>query len=69
MGAALGRSLAAIADSSTLPGPLDVEVQFRPGKAHARRVAQLNLWVWFRFDEDSVSIVSVTDEPPLPWAE
>ena len=65
-GTALGRCMTAIANSATLPGPADMEVEFRPGIAHARRAGQLNLWVWFRFDDDSVSMVSVTDEPPVP---
>jgi hypothetical protein len=65
-GIALARCLRSLADSATLPGPVDVEVEFRPGTAFARRAGSANLWIWYRFDDQLVSVLSVTDVPPVP---
>jgi hypothetical protein len=45
-GVALARCIRSLADSPTLPGPVDVEVEFRPGTAYARRAGPANLWIW-----------------------
>lgn len=51
----------ALAGDDALPGKQDTIAEFRPGRAHVRRVPGHNLWVWYRFDEATVSIVSVSD--------
>jgi len=37
-----------------LPGPGDLETAFAPTYAHARRVAGLNVWLLYRFDDMSL---------------
>ena len=62
----LAACLSSLASSETLPGVVDFEAEFKPGTAHVRRAGAANLWVWFRFSEDSVTILSVTNTPPVP---
>jgi hypothetical protein len=64
---AVAACISAINDAAVLPGPLDVETEFRPGTAFVRRVGGVNLWVWFRLVGNDVAILSITDEPPVPW--
>jgi hypothetical protein len=68
-GKALSGCVVAIVASSELPAPADVEAEFRPGTAYVRRVVGFNLWVWFRCSADRVTVLSVTDAPPVPWEE
>ena len=56
----------AIADSPELPGPGDFETEFRPGRAHVRRVARENLWILYRFDAQYVDVLTVRNDPPVP---
>jgi hypothetical protein len=48
---------------------VDFEAEFKPGTALVRRAGSANLWIWFRFTEDSVTILSVTNTPPVPLTE
>jgi hypothetical protein len=59
-------TISAIADADVLPGPIDFETEFAPGRAHARRVSGQNLWVLFRFDAAHVDVLTVRSEPPVP---
>ena len=61
LAATLGRLM-----SGPLPKPQDFEA-LAPviGVAWARRVADLDLWVFFRFDDDEVVIVGLTARPPV----
>jgi hypothetical protein len=55
-----------LAREEVLPGVHDVRSQFAPGHAHVRRVPRNNLWIWYRFDADHVTLLAVRDEPPVP---
>jgi hypothetical protein len=56
----------ALGAAEVLPEQVDFEAVFHPGRAFVRRVPKHNLWIWFRFDADHVTLVSITDEPPVP---
>jgi hypothetical protein len=34
-----------------------------------RRVPGRNLWIWYRFDEHEVVLLTVTTDPPVPMEE
>jgi hypothetical protein len=36
------------------------------GRAWVRRVADRNLWLWYRFNDEELTLVAVTTEPPVP---
>ena len=57
----------AIANAADLPGPGDFETEFRPGRAVVRRVGGRNLWVLYRFDMDYIEVLTVRDQPPVPF--
>jgi len=67
--AAVTRMIAALA-SKPLPGPGDVltsvTVLPRPGPAWARRVGGRQLWLFYRFDDASVTILGVNAHSPIP---
>lgn len=63
---AVAATVRALAADDLLPASQDTVVEFRPGRAYVRRVPGHNLWVWYRFDSTTVSIVSVSDQPPVP---
>jgi hypothetical protein len=64
---ALGGAIAALARASVLPGPLDQEAAIPPVlRALVRRVPRESLWIWYRFDDEIVTLVSLTDIPPVP---
>ena len=68
-GQAVSAVVRALAEADTLPGHADLEASFHPGRAFVRRVAKHNLWVWFRIDANHVTLMSITDEPPVPFEE
>lgn len=35
-------------------------------RAWVRRVGNENLWVWFRFNDDELTIITITAQPPVP---
>jgi hypothetical protein len=59
-------TIGAITGADGLPGPVDFETEFAPGRAHVRRVAGQNLWVLFRFDATHVDVLTVRSDPPVP---
>ncbi len=65
--AAVGAVMRGLGSGADLPSPADTLAEFRPGRAFVRRVPGQNLWVWYRFDADTVTVVSVTDQPPVPF--
>lgn len=57
----------ALASADGLPGAADYEANARPlGRAWVRRVGGRNLWLWYRFTEEEVVLVTVTTDPPVP---
>lgn len=58
-----------LSDAERLPGPMDVRAKFAPGFAHVRRVPGQNLWIWYRFDDEHVDMVTLNSEPPVPEDE
>ena len=64
--AAVGATLSALAESSALPGLLDVEAAIPPtSRALVRRVAGRNIWIWYDVDEDEIVTLRVTKTPPV----
>src|SRR5688572_6870770 len=64
---AVGRTVSALTSAENLPGPGDFESHRKPiGRAWVRRVAGRNLWLWYRFSDDEVSLLTLTTEPPVP---
>jgi hypothetical protein len=64
---AIGRTIRALAASDDLPGASDYEARTHPiGLAWVRRVGGRNLWLWYRFSDDEVTLITVTVEPPVP---
>ena len=63
---ALASSVAALSDATELPARTDFLTEFRPGRAHVRRVASQNLWILYRFDDDHVDVLAIRDAPPVP---
>jgi len=66
---ALAACVGSIGSSDALPGPTDCEADFPPGTAYVRRAGRANLWVWYRFGADHITILTVTDTPPIPRGE
>ena len=58
-----------ITEAEELPGHVDVRSKFAPGYAHVRRVAGHNLWIWFRFDDEHVDVITLRNDPPVPSDE
>ena len=66
----VGRAVRALAAADELPGPADYEANARPvGRAWVRRVGSRNLWLWYRFTDEEVVLVTVTTDPPVPLDE
>jgi len=64
---ALARAIAAVAGYAALPSPLDTRAVIPPtGEAYVRRVTGQNLWIWYRFDAQLVTFVTLTCTPPPP---
>jgi hypothetical protein len=64
---AVARTVRALTATKELPGQSDFEATLKPfGRAWVRRVRGMNLWLWYRFDEDEVMLVAVTTEPAVP---
>ena len=65
----VGAVIASLARALVLPGPADFEAAMPPVRsAFVRRVPDENLWIWYRFDEESVTLINITQTPPVPTA-
>ncbi len=65
--AAVGATIAALAESKRLPGLLDTSALVPPTtSAFVRRVAGRNLWLWYRVTATELAMVTVTSSPPVP---
>lgn len=64
---AVARSVNALTAIDELPGPSDFEALEKPvGRAWVRRVGGRNIWLWYRFHETEVMLLTLTTEPPVP---
>jgi hypothetical protein len=64
---AISRTANTLTAADELPGPSDFEASEKPvGRAWVRRVGARNLWLWYRFNDDEVMLLTVTTEPPVP---
>lgn len=67
--AAVGATLAVLAEAATLPGLLDTAALIPPTtQAYVRRVGGRNLWVWYRATDDELVAVTITRSAPVPMA-
>ena len=67
---AVGRTIRALSGAEDLPGVSDYEATGkRVGRAWVRRVGGRNLWLWFRFTEEELVLLTVSTEPPVPLDE
>ena len=64
---ALARTVNALTAADVLPGPSDFEATEKPvGRAWVRRVGSRNIWLWYRFNDAEVILLTITTEPPIP---
>jgi hypothetical protein len=64
---AVARTVNALSAADQLPGTSDFEAIEKPvGRAWVRRVAGRNIWLWFRFNDAEVMLLTLTTEPPVP---
>jgi hypothetical protein len=60
----------ALLAADELPAAADFEASGRPmGRAWVRRVGGRNLWLWYRFTDVEVILVTVTTDPPMPHGD
>lgn len=65
-GKAVGRCAAALARDD-LPTVQDAEASMPPSATYwFRRVPDVNLWIWFSFDDERVYLVHLGNKPPVP---
>jgi hypothetical protein len=68
--AAVGATLASLAEAKHLPGVLDTSAAIPPThRAYVRRVAGRNLWIWYRASANEIVAVTITRAPAVPSAE
>jgi hypothetical protein len=66
LAAAVGRAVNVLS-ANTLPGPQDFQALIPPThRAWVRRVPNENVWIWFRFDDRTLLLVTLTNLPPVP---
>lgn len=67
--AEVGRTIGRLA-TEVLPGPRDVlahvTVLPKPGPAWVRRVGRNQLWLAYRFDHTTLSVLGVNTNAPIP---
>jgi hypothetical protein len=64
---AVARTVNALTAADALPGASDFEANEKPvGRAWVRRVGNRNIWLWYRFNEVEVMLLTITTEPPVP---
>ena len=64
---AVARTVNVLCSADVLPGPTDYEAREKQfGRAWVRRVGGRNLWLWYRFNDTEVMLLTVTTEPPVP---
>jgi len=64
---AVARSVNALTAVEELAGPSDFEALEKPVfRAWVRRVGGRNIWLWYRFNNAEVMLLTLTTEPPVP---
>jgi hypothetical protein len=64
---AVARTVGSLTRAEKLPGPSDFEAIEKPiGRAWVRRVGGRNIWLWYRFNDAEVMLLTLTTEPPVP---
>src|SRR5262245_62062126 len=64
---AIARTVNALTSRDDLPGPGDFEAIEKPvGRAWVRRVSGRNIWLWYRFTNTEVLLLTLTTDPPIP---
>ena len=64
---AVARTIRALSAADELPGPADYRAHGeRVGRSWVRRVGGRNLWLWFRYAELGLALLTVTTVPPIP---
>lgn len=67
---AVARTVSALTAADELPGPSDFEAVEKPvGRAWVRRVSGRNIWLWYRFNDAEVMLLTLTTDPPVPFDE
>ena len=67
---AVARTINALAAADDLPGPVDFQAVEKPvGRAWVRRVGGRNIWLWYRFSDAELMLLTLTTAPPLPLDE
>lgn len=65
-GAAVGQAIAKLA-AADLPLAGDFESPIAPtGRAWVHRVTGTNVWLWYRFTDAELTVVTLTNNPPVP---
>jgi hypothetical protein len=59
-------AIGSLADANDLPAAGDHETVFAPGRAYVRRVVVHNVWLFYRFDDNHVFVMTARREPPVP---
>jgi hypothetical protein len=66
----VARTVNALSAADELPGHSDFEAVEKPvGRAWVRRVGGRNIWLWYRFSDTEVMLLTLTTEPPIPVDE
>ena len=65
--AAVGATIASLAEAAHLPGALDTLAAIPPtSRAFVRRVSGRNLWIYYRATAHELVCVTMTRSPPVP---
>ena len=63
----VARTINALASADQLPGASDFEATQKPvGRSWVRRIGGRNIWLWYRFNDAEVMLLTLTTEPPVP---
>jgi hypothetical protein len=66
-GAAIARTIHTLLAAGSLPGAADVRAKIgSSATAFVRRVQGRNLWLWYNVNDDELSLVGLTTDPPVP---
>lgn len=65
--ARIGKTLRELCEAPELPTEQDYAVMMPPVlEAWARRIPRTNLWLFYRFTDDQVTVITISRSPPVP---